>query len=70
MKITLDQTYILNGKFHGPGEVEVDADTGKALQARMAELNPQEAKPKAARNKPAPADAGADGSEQDDGASS
>ena len=41
MKITLDQTYILNGKFHGPGEVEVDADTGKALQKRMAELNPQ-----------------------------
>lgn len=41
MKITLDQTYILNGKFHGPGEVEVDADTGKALQARMAELAPK-----------------------------
>lgn len=42
MKITLDQTYILNGAFHGPGEVEIeDAETVKALQKRMAELNPQ-----------------------------
>ena len=41
MKITLDQTYILNGAFYGPGEVEVDAETVKALQKRMAELAPK-----------------------------
>lgn len=41
MKITLDQTYIFNGTHYGPGEVDVDAETGKALQARMAELAPK-----------------------------
>ena len=41
MKVTLDQTYILNGTFYGPGEVDVDADTAKALKARMAELSPK-----------------------------
>lgn len=48
MKVTLDQTILLNGKHYGPGEVDVDADTAKALKARMAELSPKPADEKPA----------------------
>ncbi len=41
MKITLDQTYIYEGQFYGPGEIDAPKEVAVALKARMAELNPK-----------------------------
>ena len=36
MKLTLDRTYIYNGVFYGPGEVEVaDADAASAIKDKL-----------------------------------
>jgi hypothetical protein len=37
MKLTLDQTYIYNGKFYGPGEIEIEDE--EAAQSIRAKLN-------------------------------
>jgi hypothetical protein len=51
MKLTLDQTYIYNGKFYGPGEVEIEDE--EAAQSIRAKLNPAQPDGEAA---PAPAE--------------
>lgn len=58
--IMLDQTYILHGKFYGPGAADVDDATHASLTARMAALAPKDAAPSAAEQETAAANLAAE----------